>query len=269
MEPGESKIQGGEPSTDSGKAASSEELVNAPGPERRALHSKLFARINGRNSKLLGLIAVALLVLAVFVAFWPNPQLQATGGVTSINTPNTPAAESSGSFDNSQGFAVEAPGEQNSVRAQPDSAQPVGEKLNSKEAKAVLLEEAGKQGITVNDTAVNDVIKANLEVYQLSELDFVQYLERNGFTLEQYKAELKEQIAIAQLVNKTVKVQDVKVSDEEVDEFVEQNRDAFGPFFDDPKDVADLKTRIRYKLLQDKQTELVLEYVESLRQLEN
>ncbi|MBI2145572.1 hypothetical protein HYU18_04600 [Candidatus Woesearchaeota archaeon] len=87
--------------------------------------------------------------------------------------------------------------------------------------------------------------------------------------MEQYKAELKDQIAIAQLVNKTLNLQDVKVSDEEVDEFVEQNRDAFGPFFDDPKDVADLKTRMRYKLLQDKQTEMVLEYADSLRQSEN
>ena len=266
MEPGESKIQGGEPSIDSGKSASSEELINAPGPERRALNRKLFAKFSGRKHKVIGSVAVALLVLAVFVAFLPNSPLQATGGVTSINTP---ASEASGSFDNSQGFAVESQGSQNSVQAQLDSAQPVGEKLDSKESKAVLLKEAGKQGIVVNDTSVNELIKANLVVYQLSEPDFVLYLEQNGFTLEQYKAELKDQIAIAQLVNKTLNLQDVKVSDEEVDDFVEQNSDAFGPFLEDENDLADLKTRIRYKLLQDKQTELVLEYVENLRQLKN
>ncbi|MBI2145573.1 hypothetical protein HYU18_04605 [Candidatus Woesearchaeota archaeon] len=150
MEPEESKIQGGEPGTDSGKSASSEGLVNVPGPERRALHRKLFGRFSWRRHKALGLIAVAVLVLAVLVAFLPNSQLQTTGRVTSINTP---AAEVSGSFDNSQGFVVEAQAQapRDSGRAQPDSAQPVGEKLDSKEAKALLLEEAGKQGIAVNN----------------------------------------------------------------------------------------------------------------------
>ena len=145
---------------------------------------------------------------------------------------------------------------------------PVGEAaegLRTEEVKQLLLQEAKEQKVEVNDTTVDSVISANLKAYEVSQEDFVKYLERNSLTYDQYKSELKLQLAIAELVNKNVDLQNVTVSDDEVNAFIEQNGDSFEDLLEDEGDAEILKSRIKGKLLQDKQSELIAEYVESLR----
>ena len=145
---------------------------------------------------------------------------------------------------------------------------PVGEAaegLRTEEVKQMLLQEAKEQKVEVNDTTVDSVISANLKAYEVSQEDFVQYLGQNNLTYDQYKSELKLQLAIAELVNKNVDLQNVTVSDDEVNAFIEQNGDSFEDLLEDEGDAEILKSRIKGKLLQDKQSELIAEYVESLR----
>ena len=145
---------------------------------------------------------------------------------------------------------------------------PVGEAaegLRTEEVKQLLLQEAKEQKVEVNDTTVDSVISANLKAYEVSQEDFVQYLGQNNLTYDQYKSELKLQLAIAELVNKNVDLQNVTVSDDEVNAFIEQNGDSFEDLLEDEGDAEILKSRIKGKLLQDKQSELIAEYVESLR----
>src|SRR3989344_2744674 len=139
------------------------------------------------------------------------------------------------------------------------------EGLRTEEVKQMLLQEAKEQKVEVNDTTVDSVISANLKAYEVSQEDFVQYLGQNNLTYDQYKSELKLQLAIAELVNKNVDLQNVTVSDDEVNAFIEQNGDSFEDLLEDEGDAEILKSRIKGKLLQDKQSELIAEYVESLR----
>ena len=128
----------------------------------------------------------------------------------------------------------------------------------------LLMEEAKKQNMEVSDGEVDNYIQKSLEAYDMSEDELKQYLQNYGVTYQQYKDELKSKLTISELVNKNVDLDSVKVSEKEVNGFIEENSNDFQDVINDEEAYEMLKSRVRSKILADKQTELISEYVESL-----
>ncbi|MBI2664463.1 hypothetical protein HYX10_03925 [Candidatus Woesearchaeota archaeon] len=132
------------------------------------------------------------------------------------------------------------------------------------EVANILLEEAASQGIQVSDEAAESFIQKSLDAYQMSEEELAYALEASGIAYSRYKESVKSQLMIAELLQKNVDLESVEVSDREVDEFIEANEEEFRDFFDDEEMLAVLKQKVHFKLLQDRQAELVMDYMSGL-----
>ena len=129
----------------------------------------------------------------------------------------------------------------------------------------VLLEEVRKQKIEVSDKEVDGYIQKSLEAYDMSEDELKQYLQDYGITYQQYKEKLKSKLTISELVNENVDLDSVKVSEKEVNEFIEDNENEYQDVINDEETYEVLKSRVKFKLLADKQTELVMDYIDNLQ----
>lgn len=187
--------------------------------------------------------ALILLVSIVLVILKPNPNnyslQEASGAVSQLDS----------NYKVNDNFSEESKAEES------------GEKTFDEK---LLLEEAKKQNIKVNDTYVDDLIKKNLEAYKVDKEELNKNLQEAGISYEQFKEELSSKIMISELINKNVDLKSVKVSDKEVDNFIEKNKEDFQEFFNNEDDMEALKSRIKLKLLRDKQTDLVRDYVNTL-----
>ena len=93
--------------------------------------------------------------------------------------------------------------------------------LNQTIVTTILLQEAKKEKITISDDEVEKVIsEVKLPPGQTME----SILQLQGYTLDEFKLRLKDQLVIQKLLNETVTV---NVSDEEIKEFFDKNKDAF------------------------------------------
>ena len=136
--------------------------------------------------------------------------------------------------------------------------------IQPEQVKEVLLKEAEKEGIEVADSDVDKFIESNLDAYQMTKDELQQKLDETGVSYEQYHDAVKTQMAVAEVINRNVDLQNVKVSDSEVDSFIEENKNDLQDFFHDEEDLQTLRSMVKTKLMRDKQTELISEYVESL-----
>ena len=130
----------------------------------------------------------------------------------------------------------------------------------------ILLSESKKENIMVTDQQVDDVIKKGLEAYSMSEEDLKQRVSDSGITFDEYKEEIKSRIAVSELVSKNVDLKSVSITDKEVSDYIESHKADFQDYFDAGENLGELKSMIRSKLLKEKQTSLVVNYVDSLKQ---
>jgi peptidyl-prolyl cis-trans isomerase SurA len=86
------------------------------------------------------------------------------------------------------------------------------------------LQEAKSLGITVGDDEVKDAIENIKKKYSMTEDVFKDSLKKEGYTLEEYKKRLQEQIIISKVVNKQVRSK-VLVSDQDVKTFMKDNKE--------------------------------------------
>lgn len=136
--------------------------------------------------------------------------------------------------------------------------------IQPEQVKEVLLNEAEKEGIEVADSDVDKFIERNLDAYQMTKEELQQKLNETGVSYEQYHDAVKTQIAVAEVINRNVDLQNVKVSDSEIDLFIEENKKDLQDFFHDEEDLQTLRSMVNTKLLMEKQESLVLEFVKSL-----
>jgi peptidyl-prolyl cis-trans isomerase SurA len=88
------------------------------------------------------------------------------------------------------------------------------------------LQEATKSGITASDEDINKTIDGIKKKYSLSDEQFREAIQKEGYTVEQYKKKLAEQIVIGRLVDQEIKSK-IVITEQEIDRYLEQNKDVF------------------------------------------
>jgi len=132
-----------------------------------------------------------------------------------------------------------------------------GEKtLESLIIKTLIFQEAKKQKISVSKDEVNQEISKLEESFFSQGQDFNQALEAQGVTLSQ----LKEQIEIQKIVEKLVSGS-VKVTDEEVEKYLDENKD----LFPEGTSTEDVKTEARQQLENQRLSEEIQTWIESIK----
>lgn len=155
------------------------------------------------------------------------------------------------------------------VNGQPISRMSVineAEKQSGKQAMDTLVrnslieQEARKNNVTVSDKEVNDEIKKVEEQLAKQGQKIDQVLAMQGMS----KEDLKELIRLDKMVGKIVG-KDVKVTDEEVNEYIEKNRDALP----EGQDEAALKASVKEQLNQQKLNEKVRTWLDDVQKKAN
>ncbi|MBI5049946.1 MAG: peptidylprolyl isomerase [Nitrospirae bacterium] len=107
-------------------------------------------------------------------------------------------------------------------------------------------QEAKKKGLDVRATEMDDAIAEIKKKYNFSDEDFIKTLNAEGFTFEEYKAKLTEQILLSKIVASDVR-SGVLVTDKEIEDFYNANKDKYNKgaavkvrqiFFNMPADEA-------------------------------
>ena len=133
----------------------------------------------------------------------------------------------------------------------------VGKQTLENLKRNILIEqEAKKQNVSVSEKEIDDEIKKleNNLSKQGQKLD--QVLEVQGMT----KEDLRRLIRLDRLVSKMVG-KDVKVTDKEVEEYVEKNKDLLPA----DQDESALKKQVKERLQQQKTTEKVKTWLENIQ----
>jgi len=109
------------------------------------------------------------------------------------------------------------------------------------------LQEAKDSGIKVSDAELKDAMDGIKNKYKMSEVQFQESLKAEGYSFDEYKKHLREQIIISKVVNQQVRNK-VLVTDQDIDAFIRDNKDFGGSteryrirqiFFKKPVDAAD------------------------------
>jgi peptidyl-prolyl cis-trans isomerase SurA len=87
------------------------------------------------------------------------------------------------------------------------------------------MQEAKNLGIGVTDGEIQEAIDGIKKKYSMSDEAFKESLKGEGFTFEEYKKRLREQIIIGKLVNSQIKSK-IVVSDEDIKKFIAENKEA-------------------------------------------
>ncbi|HCC68927.1 MAG TPA: hypothetical protein DEP99_03470 [Nitrospiraceae bacterium] len=88
------------------------------------------------------------------------------------------------------------------------------------------VQEAQRLGIDMKSSEIDDVITEIKKKHNLSNDDFIKSLKAEGFTLEEYRTKLKEQIIISRLVGQEVQAK-VLITDKEIKEYYEANKEKY------------------------------------------
>lgn len=214
-------------------------------------HNETLASINFTTrkqkktfNKKLGIV-ILLLVIALFsFVFINKDNSQITGGISS--------------FEGISNIEFKEP-----LGSEEEIAE--ARNLESEFYQELLLEEANNQDIEINDKEIDNYIEDTLKKYEISEQEFNQQLQDSDLTLQEFKEKLQSTLVISELLNQNVDLLSVEVSNEEVDDFIDENSQGFQDIIEDEDTIDILKQQVKFKLLADKQTDLVLDYIDTLQ----
>lgn len=88
------------------------------------------------------------------------------------------------------------------------------------------LQEASKMGITASDEDINRAIEGIKKKYNLTDEQLRTLIQNEGYTFEQYKRKIAEQIIIGRLVDQEIKSK-IIISEQDIDVYLTQNKDIF------------------------------------------
>jgi peptidyl-prolyl cis-trans isomerase SurA len=88
------------------------------------------------------------------------------------------------------------------------------------------LQEAKRLGISVSDAESEEAINDIKNKYNMTDDILRESLKKEGFTLEEYRSNLSEQIIISKIVSKEVRSR-VFVSESDIDEYYESNHEKY------------------------------------------
>ncbi len=98
--------------------------------------------------------------------------------------------------------------------------------INSMIDIKLQLQEARRKGLDVKDAEVEGAISDIKKKYNLGDEEFVASLNAEGFTLEEYKRRLREQILLSKVINYAVR-SNVFVTDKEIADFYNANKEKY------------------------------------------
>lgn len=127
--------------------------------------------------------------------------------------------------------------------------------LTSLVTKTLIYQEAKKQKISITETEINEEIKNLKDQFTKQGQNFDELLKNQGMTESDLKNEVEIQKIIEAILGK-----DLKITDEEINNFLAQNKDYL------PKDKSqeELKIDAKKQLEQQKISEKVQEWLDSL-----
>lgn len=128
--------------------------------------------------------------------------------------------------------------------------------LDTLVTKTLILQEAKKQNITVSKEELDKKVKEIEDSLTKQGQNLNQLLDSQGMTMEDLKEEVKIQLILEKIAGK-----DIKVTDQEVDKYIEDNKSML------PKDskIEDVKDNVRKQLEQDKLGEKAASILKQLR----
>ncbi len=85
------------------------------------------------------------------------------------------------------------------------------------------MQEAKSLGFSVSDSEINEAIDGIKKKYAMTDSTFIDSLKKEGFTLDEYKQRLREQILVGKAVNSQVRSR-IFVTDAEVKKFLGENK---------------------------------------------
>lgn len=116
------------------------------------------------------------------------------------------------------------------------------------------LQEASKIGITTNEEDINKAIEGIKKKYSLSDEQLRAVIQNEGYTLEEYKRKIAEQIIIGRLVDQEIKSK-IVISEQDIDSYLTQNKEVFQNEGFDISHIF-LKTSLDKKEIEDKAREI-------------
>lgn len=128
--------------------------------------------------------------------------------------------------------------------------------LESLITKTLILQEAKKQNITASKEEIDQKMKELEESFTSQGQNLEELLEAQGLTRDQ----LREQIEIQLIIEKIVG-EEVEVTDQELNDYIEANKD----FFPEDSDPEEMRASLREQLKQEKANENIQSWLESLR----
>lgn len=133
-----------------------------------------------------------------------------------------------------------------------------------KEQERLLLSEIKKENISISDGELDAFIRKGVAAFNMSEKELQVRVRSTGMTFEEYREKLRKNLEISQLIRKKVDLQNVSVSEKEVDDFIDAHAADFGDLLKDESKLSLIKSNIRMNLIRDKQMALVREYIAML-----
>jgi len=115
--------------------------------------------------------------------------------------------------------------------------------LNALIAKSLILQEGESKGVIVTQKELDEKVKKLEKTFSRQGQTLDQYLQARKMSRQSFLEEIKIQIVIEKLLGK-----DIAVSDKEIHDYIEQNKDAL------PKDVKpeDIKEQVAQELVNQK-----------------
>ena len=129
--------------------------------------------------------------------------------------------------------------------------------LESLVIEALILQEAENQNLQVSQADIDTEIQTIKDNLKGQEQELDQLLAAQGMSLD----ELKEQVKMQKIVEKLA-AKDVVVTDQEVEEYLEKNKD----FLPEDATPEELKENVKQQLGQQKQNEQVQNWIQALQE---
>lgn len=119
--------------------------------------------------------------------------------------------------------------------------------LNSLVTKTLILQEAKKKNVSVSDTELSAELKKIEDSYTKQGQKLDELLKQQAMSREDFKERIEVQKLIEKLLEK-----DIIVTDKEVEEYMEKNKDLFPEGADQKTTKENIKQQLRQQKLGDK-----------------
>jgi hypothetical protein len=115
--------------------------------------------------------------------------------------------------------------------------------------QTLLLQQAEKKGITTTEEEVETYLEEIKAFNHINNTELEQQITQQGYTIEEYINNLKTYITISKLLDQELNIRNITASDNEVEEYLKQNREFQDILSDNDSELETLvKNSIKRKL---------------------